>query len=113
MRVSAARDAARSLRSIVVLKGAPTVTALPGGDTYVNSTGNPGMATVGSGDVLTGAIAAMLAQGAAPESAAWGGVYVHGSAGDFARERHGMRGMVATDITEALPQAMAALPGSR
>ena len=113
MRVSAARDAARALRSIVVLKGAPTVTALPGGETYVNSTGNPGMATVGSGDVLTGAVAAMLAQGATPPAAAWGGVYVHGSAGDIARERHGMRGMVATDITEALAQAMAALPGSR
>jgi len=108
-RVEAARKAARSFRSIVVLKGSPTVTASAGGNVYVNSTGNPGMATVGSGDVLTGVIAGMLAQGGSPEGAAWGGVYVHGKAGDIARARHGMRGMVATDIAEALPEAIATL----
>jgi len=111
MRVSAARDAAHALRSIVVLKGAPTVTAAPGGTVYVNSSGNPGMATVGSGDVLTGVIAGMLAQGGSAEASSWGGVYVHGRAGDIACERHGMRGMVATDIAEAVAPALAALPG--
>ena len=109
-RVEAARDAARALRSIVVLKGAPTITATPGGEAYVNSSGNPGMATVGSGDVLTGVIAGMLAQGAGAEPASWGGVFVHGKAGDIARERFGMRGMIATDIAEAVGHAIAALP---
>ena len=114
MRVSVAGEAARALRSIVVLKGAPTITAVPGGATYVNSTGNPGMATVGSGDVLTGVIAGMLAQGATAECASWGGVFVHGRAGDIARDRYGMRGLIATDIADALPGAMESLnPAAR
>ncbi|HTO93877.1 MAG TPA: NAD(P)H-hydrate dehydratase, partial [Bacteroidota bacterium] len=117
LRVARACEAARTLRSIIVLKGAPTVTASPGGTVYVNSTGNPGMATVGSGDVLTGVIAGMLAQGAPAEAAAWGGVFVHGRAGDIARDRYGMRGLIATDIGEAVAIALAGLspvaPGSR
>lgn len=105
-RVSAARGKAKEWGSIVVLKGAPTVTADPDGTVYVNSTGNPGMATIGSGDVLTGMIAGLRAQGVEGAGAAWAGVFLHGLAGDLASARHGERSMLATDILEAVPQAM-------
>ncbi|MBQ5512699.1 MAG: bifunctional ADP-dependent NAD(P)H-hydrate dehydratase/NAD(P)H-hydrate epimerase, partial [Bacteroidales bacterium] len=70
---------------------------------YFNSTGNPGMATAGSGDVLTGVIAALLSQKYSPIEAARIGVYVHGMAGDIVAERIGVQGVVASDIIEALP----------
>ncbi|HTY59497.1 MAG TPA: NAD(P)H-hydrate dehydratase, partial [Bacteroidota bacterium] len=108
LRASAARDAARRLGAVIVLKGAPTVTAVPGGPVYLNSTGNPGMATIGSGDVLTGIIAGFAAQGVPPEQAAYAGVYIHGLAGDIAAERFGQRGLIATDIGEAIAGALVA-----
>ncbi len=108
-RVSAARGKAREWGCIVVLKGAPTVTADPDGTVYVNPTGNPGMATIGSGDVLTGMIAGLRAQGIKGSGAAYAGVYLHGLAGDCAAARHGERSMLATDILEAVPQAMGGL----
>jgi NAD(P)H-hydrate epimerase len=108
-RVSAARDAARRFGSVVVLKGAPTVTAAPGGAVYVNSTGNPGMATIGSGDILTGLVAGIMAQGTSPEHAAYAGVFVHGRAGDLAADRFGMRSLIATDIGGAIPAALSQL----
>ncbi len=87
---------------IVVLKGAHTSVALPDGAVYFNSTGNPGMATAGSGDVLTGIITSLLAQGYSPTHAAVAGVYLHGLAGDLAASVRGMHSLIAGDIIENL-----------
>lgn len=104
-RVEQSRKAAKSWGATVVLKGAPTVTASPDGTRWINSTGNPGMATIGSGDVLTGIIAGLAAQGCTAPAAAWAGVYLHGLAGDRAARRLGERGLIASDILEELPAA--------
>lgn len=89
---------------VVVLKGAETIVT-DGRRIYVNTTGNPGMATGGSGDVLTGVIAAMLGQGLAPFEAAALGVRAHGLAGNIARDQNGEVGMIAGDIVDALADA--------
>ena len=89
----------------VVLKGAHTAIANPSGEVYFNSTGNPGMATGGSGDVLTGIISALLAQQYQPFEAALLGVYFHGLAGDFAASCKGYTALVASDLIENLSQA--------
>jgi NAD(P)H-hydrate epimerase len=89
----------------VVLKGAHTAVACPDGHVYFNSTGNPGMATGGSGDVLTGIITGLVAQGYAPREACVLGVYVHGLAGDFAASAHGEEGTTATLIAAHLGDA--------
>src|SRR5439155_4333385 len=105
-RIDAAPSWARRWRSVLVVKGAPTLTASPDGRTLVNPTGNPALATAGTGDVLTGIIAALLAQGLDPWGAATLGVYVHGLAADrIARER-GPLGLVASDVIEALPATL-------
>ena len=91
--------------SIVVLKGAHTVTALPGGELFVNPTGNPTLSTAGTGDVLTGLITALAAQGLAPDDAAVCGVYLHGLAADICVDRHGPRGIIAEDVLHCIPQA--------
>ncbi len=83
---------------IVVLKGAHTTISLPDGRCYFNSTGNPGMATGGSGDVLTGIIVSLLAQGYEPDEAAKAGVFLHGLAGDLAALKHGFEALIASDI---------------
>jgi NAD(P)H-hydrate epimerase len=83
---------------IVVLKGAYTSVSEPDGNVWFNSTGNPGMATAGSGDVLTGMILSLLAQGLVPVNAAIAGVYLHGLAGDIAAERSGYESVIASDI---------------
>lgn len=85
---------------IICLKGANTAVALPDGTIHFNSSGNAGMATAGSGDVLTGIITALLAQGYNPHEAAILGVYQHGVAGDRAAEKFGMTSMIASDIVE-------------
>lgn len=85
---------------IICLKGANTAVALPDGAIHFNSSGNAGMATAGSGDVLTGIITALLAQGYTPQEAAILGVYQHGVAGDQAAEKFGMTSMMASDIVE-------------
>ncbi|GAB4340558.1 MAG: bifunctional ADP-dependent NAD(P)H-hydrate dehydratase/NAD(P)H-hydrate epimerase [Flammeovirgaceae bacterium] len=90
---------------IVVLKGAHSAIALPNGNIHFNSTGNPGMATAGSGDVLTGIIVALLGQGYSPSEAAILGVYLHGLAGDIAAKQHSQPSMLATDITDAIGKA--------
>lgn len=90
---------------IVVLKGANTAIAFPNGDVYFNSTGNTGMATAGSGDVLTGIITSLLAQRYSPSEAAILGVYLHGLAGDVAKENLTEFGMLASDIVDAIPKA--------
>ncbi|HNZ18656.1 MAG TPA: NAD(P)H-hydrate dehydratase [Candidatus Hydrogenedentes bacterium] len=93
----------------VVLKGAGTIVAAPGLDTHLNTTGNDGMGTGGTGDVLSGVIGGLIAQGLDGADAALLGVYAHGLAGDIAAERRGRRGMLAGDLVEALPEAWLAL----
>jgi ADP-dependent NAD(P)H-hydrate dehydratase len=95
---------AQHTNAIVVLKGAGTVVT-DGEKVYINKTGNPGMATAGSGDVLTGVITALLGQGLSEFDAAVLGVYVHGLAGDIAAKKLGQVGMMTTDIIDALPEA--------
>jgi NAD(P)H-hydrate epimerase len=89
---------------VVVLKGAGTVVT-NGQKVYVNRTGNPGMATAGSGDVLTGVMAALLGQGLSSFDSAVLAVYIHGLAGDIAAERTGQISLIATDIIQSLPDA--------
>lgn len=105
-RVEAARESAKKFNCVMVLKGSPTVTATPDGVCYLNSTGNPGMATVGAGDVLTGLLAGLIAQGMSAAEAAWSAVYVHGSAGDCAAVDLGERSLLAMDICDRLHQAL-------
>jgi ADP-dependent NAD(P)H-hydrate dehydratase / NAD(P)H-hydrate epimerase len=93
------------LNSIIVLKGAYTSIATPQGQVYFNSTGNPGMATGGSGDVLTGILTGLLAQGHTSTEATILGVYLHGLAGDLAASTLGMNSMIASDLIDFLPQA--------
>jgi NAD(P)H-hydrate epimerase len=107
-RLGAARELAARTRAVAVLKGARTVVATPDGRASINPTGNPGMGTAGAGDVLTGVIGALLAQGVAAPEAARLGVYAHGVAGDLAAGRAG-RGIVAGDIAAQLPAALASL----
>lgn len=105
-RLKKAIDMAKYYNIIIVLKGHHTVTVRPTGRVYFNSTGNPGMATAGAGDVLTGVIASFLAQGYRPEYAATVGVFVHGLAGDLAVEEKGECGIVASDIVAWLGRAI-------
>ncbi len=91
---------------IIVLKGAHTSVCLPSGDVYFNSTGNPGMATGGSGDVLTGLITGLIASGYSSAKAAIIGTYIHGMAGDFASTKLGQNAMIAGDIVDKIPKAM-------
>ena len=108
-RISTAQQFASEHGVTLVFKGAPTVTSDPNGNLWVNSTGNPGMATGGMGDVLTGVISGLMAQGIPSESAATLGVYLHGLAGDIAAERSGMHGLIASDVLKAVPEAIASL----
>ncbi len=103
-RVQQATFMANHSKAIVVLKGAGTVVT-DGEKVYVNKTGNPGMATAGSGDVLTGVIAALVGQDLSCFDAAVSGVYIHGLAGDIAAEKRGQVSLIATDIADALSDA--------
>ena len=105
-RIDAAREWAQTWNSVLLLKGAPTVTAAPDGRATVNPNGNPGMATAGMGDVLTGTIAALIAQGLDPYDAARLGAFVHGLAGDLAAQYQGQHGLSAGDALGALPRAL-------
>ena len=111
-RPAAASRAALATGAIVVLKGHRTLVATPEGEVFINPTGNPGMASGGSGDVLTGLLVALLAQGYEPLAAAQLGVYLHGAAGDLAAESIGDVGLRASDLIEMLPRALAALVAS-
>jgi NAD(P)H-hydrate epimerase len=105
-RINVARSFAKEHGVILVLKGDRTLVANPSGDAWVNPTGNPGMATGGTGDILTGIIAGMVAQN--PQrafEAVLAAVYLHGLAGDIARESAGEHSLVATDLVQMLPQA--------
>lgn len=104
------RDWAKELSvDVLVLKGSPTTISCASGNIYINRTGNHGMATGGSGDVLTGLIAGFLAQGVTPLESARLGVYIHGLAGDIASAELGARGMIAGDICYYIPDAIKAL----
>lgn len=99
------------IKSVVVLKGAHTTIALPDGQFYFNSTGNPGMATGGSGDVLTGILTGLLAQGYSSADTAILGVYLHGLSGDLAVRELGTNSLIASDLISHLPLAFKALIG--
>ena len=104
-RVNAAASFSKDKGVYLVLKGVPTIIAEPGGRTFINTTGNPGMATAGAGDVLTGIAASFLAQGLNPADSSILSVFLHGFAGDLAASEKGMHSLIATDITEKLPEA--------
>lgn len=104
-RMETARNFAEKYKVILVLKGAQTLVACPDGAVFICPTGNPGMACGGMGDVLTGMIAAFLAQDLAPESAALAGVYIHGLCGDLLAEDHAV-GFSASDMIAGIPQAL-------
>lgn len=108
-RLSKAAELARVNNLYIVLKGSFTAIITPTSSYYFNPTGNPGMATAGSGDVLTGVILALLAQGYTSEEACKIGVFVHGLAGDFAKKKLGEIGMTAGDIVTNLPTAFKAV----
>ena len=104
--IGAAQAAAAAANCTVTLKGVPTVTAGADGRAFINSSGNPGLATAGSGDVLTGAVAGLAAQGMDLMLAAVAGVWVHGAAADLAAQSRGERGLVAGDVLAALPAVL-------
>jgi NAD(P)H-hydrate epimerase len=105
-RIKVAREMAKSVGVTVVLKGVPTIIASKDGSAILNSTGNPGMATAGTGDVLSGIIAGLWAQGMSNTEAAWAGVYLHGLSGDTIAKKIGERSLVANDIIEYLPSVL-------
>jgi NAD(P)H-hydrate epimerase len=123
-RIKYASDFAKEYNCVLVFKGAPTIISEPSGQTYVNPTGNAGIATAGSGDVLTGIIVGLLAQilmlrkvenpaeGGSDDikkimfDSACAGVYIHGLSGDLAKEEKGEMGMIAGDMMEKIPQAL-------
>jgi hydroxyethylthiazole kinase-like uncharacterized protein yjeF len=105
-RIGIAADFARRHKVTLVLKGAGTVIANPDGLIYINTTGNPGMSTGGTGDALTGIIGGLLAQGHTSLQAACLGVYLHGLAGDLAAKEKGEAGMITGDLIDKIPQAL-------
>jgi hydroxyethylthiazole kinase-like uncharacterized protein yjeF len=111
-RIKCARDFSAKFNVHVVLKGARTVVAHPDGRVFINPTGNPGMASGGMGDVLTGIIAGFIAQGHSPELAAHAGVYLHGAAADSLVKNKGPFGYLATDVMNTLPEVIKTLAGS-
>jgi len=104
-RLGVAKKFSNNYNTVVILKGADTIVT-DGNRDYINKTGNPGMASAGSGDVLTGVIGGFLAQGLKVFDAARLGVYVHGLAGDLAAEEKGEVSLIASDILEKLPEAI-------
>lgn len=104
-RENTAIDFAKKFGVVTVLKGAGTIIASPDGEVYINHTGNSGMATGGSGDVLSGIIGSLLAQGASPINAAAAGVFLHGTIGDLAAKKLGKISMLPTDMIDMIPTA--------
>ena len=108
-RIGTARSFAKKNGAYLLLKGVPTVIATPSGEVFINPTGNPGMATAGTGDVLTGIVSALLAQKLSPEHASILGAYLHGFIGDVVAERKGGRSLTASDIINAIPRVLKSL----
>ncbi len=107
-RINIASTFAKEYGVVLVLKGASTIIAEPGGKIFINPTGNPGMAGGGTGDVLTGFIAGLIAQGISSLDAARMAVFIHGAIGDFIYENEYEIGILATDITEKIPEFLSA-----
>jgi NAD(P)H-hydrate epimerase len=105
-RIATTRRFATTHRAHVVLKGDRSVISGPDGRTFLNPTGNPGMASGGTGDVLTGMVGAYLARGLAPLTALMCATYLHGLAGDLAARETGEEGLIAGDVVEAIPRAI-------
>ena len=105
-KIAILRETAKKLKATIILKGPHSLIGTLSGKVYINLTGNAGMATAGSGDVLTGCIAAMYGMGLKPDDAACKGVFLHGYAGDLAAAKKGTDGITAKDIMEFLPQAL-------
>jgi NAD(P)H-hydrate epimerase len=105
-RIGSARRLAVESGALIALKGARTVVASPDGRVTVNPTGNPGMATGGTGDVLTGIAGGLLAQGVAPAAVLSAAAYLHGLAGDLVAEARGEAGLLAGDVADAIPAAI-------
>ncbi len=108
-RIDLAAEFSKKWNAILVLKGSGTVIAEPGGEIWINPTGNPGMASAGMGDVLTGIIAGFIAQGLSSYEAAELGVYLHGLTGDVLKKEKGDAGLIATDIIQKLPETLSSL----
>ncbi|HJX72343.1 MAG TPA: ADP/ATP-dependent (S)-NAD(P)H-hydrate dehydratase, partial [Bacteroidales bacterium] len=106
-------ELAQELGVLIVLKGAYSSIASPEGNCFFNSTGNPGMATAGSGDALTGILLSLLAQGYAPEQAAIAGVFLHGLAADLASLDKGEYSLISTDIVDYLGKAFLKIQESK
>lgn len=108
-RITAARRLSDATGAVVLLKGARSVVTSPGGEVYLNSTGNPGMSTPGMGDALSGMVGALMGQGLSPLRALALGVFLHGFAADRVAERYGRIGYLVADLLEELPRAIDAL----
>lgn len=108
-RLMKAIDEAKRRQILIVLKGRFTAVVWPDGRVFFNSSGTPALATAGTGDVLTGILAALLAQGISPERAAIAGPYIHGLAGEFAAREHGIYGTTAEDVAENVGKAIKAI----
>lgn len=105
-KLNIARSFSKEYKLTLVLKGAPTLTVSSYGYSFINSTGNPGMATAGSGDVLAGIIGGLWAQGMDEVETAYSGVFIHGLAGDFAKQKLGERSVLALDIQKNISSAL-------
>jgi NAD(P)H-hydrate epimerase len=105
-RLGTAQSFAQQHHVWLILKGAHTVIADPEGHLFINPTGNEGMATGGTGDVLAGMLGGFISQGLDPLQASKAGVYLHGLAGDLAADQKGTRGMIAGDLIECIPLAI-------
>ena len=108
-----AKKFARENKAVTVLKGAQTTIADPEGNLFINIVGNAGMASGGVGDVLTGIIGSLVGQRLSPLDAAKLGVFLHGTAGDLAAEKIGEPSLIASDLIEALPEAIKTLQNRR
>jgi ADP-dependent NAD(P)H-hydrate dehydratase / NAD(P)H-hydrate epimerase len=110
-RLELQKEFSQKYNVIVVYKGGYTTTTTPDGNFYFNSTGNPGLATGGTGDVLAGIIGSLLGQGYSPEDAALLGVFLHGLAGNKALKKKGVEAVIASDVIESIPDAYYKLTG--